>query len=244
MESTSNLKLNGYRASHRNKWRFIQCGLLNIQELSLLEFYADQMGFDRKNSWYGLVQIDFKKTARVFRRCPNAVRNWHKKLLKRGLIKKTAERGIFRLICHERYVNPGKRWQGKAAHYVGLEKNKPVKVMFQNFGINFQIIEDNVQLVVKKKPQNPKESLSVAISSSKVQSNLSSKKSVVYQQSRADEEYQRIYDKGGYKLLTPDDMRWIDENVGVKSIKRSMLEKNVVETFFNNDYETYKRLTI
>ena len=92
--------------------------------------------------------------------------------------------------------------------------------MLQNFGINLQLIGHKAQSVAKKELINLKKSPSIAISSSKVQSSLVLNKSVINQQLKTDEEYQRIYDEGGYKFLMPDDMRWIDENMGEVDAKK------------------------
>lgn len=220
MENTGNLKLNGYRASHRNKWRFIQCGLLNLQELSLLEFYADLMRYGQDNPNYGLFNVNFNEIAKVFGcRSSNTPRNWHSKLLKIGLIQNTKVKNVCLLSCFTRYITPG-YWGGESAKYVDLEKNQPVEVMLQNFGINLQLIGHKAQSVAKKELINLKKSPSIAISSSKVQSSLVLNKSVINQQLKTDEEYQRIYDEGGYKFLMPDDMRWIDENMGEVDAKK------------------------
>ena len=240
-QSSINIKLNGYRPTHRNKWWFIHLGVLKLHELMLLEFYADLMGFDKRNDRWGLITVDFKKIARYFRNSPSSIRSWHNRLLRVGLIKKTATKGIYSLTSHERYINPGK-WQGKAAYYVGLEKNQPAEKMFQNFGIISQNTEKNVQPVkqignIKLKEQTP-----IVISSSKVESSIYPKRAVVNQPTRTNEEYQRIYDEGGYKFLTPDDMCWIDENIGAKEdVKSNSLEENVTEVFFKGDWQNYQQ---
>ena len=234
------LNLNGYRPSHRNKWWFVSEGILKPQQLMLLEFYTDLMGFDYRNKKRGLVTANFNKIASCFKNSPNTIRGWHKRLLEIGLVKKTEIKGDYYLTCYERYIGPGK-WKGKATQYVDLEKNQPAEVMFQNFGINLQAIGQKVQSAVKKSQQKLKTMPSIAISSSKVDSSFIPKRVVVSQPVRTDDEYQRIYDEGGYKYLTPDNMRWIDRNIGVINIKTPTLEENIVEVFFNNDFELYQR---
>ena len=54
-------------------------------------------------------------------------------------------------------------------------------------------------------------------------------------------EYQWIYDEGGYKYLTPDDMRWIDQNVKIGISKTPTLEENVIDVFFGGDGNFYKQ---
>ena len=242
ISNQNNISLNGYRASHRNKWRFIQCGILSLQELSLLEFYADTMGFDKRNPQCGLIAVNFENIAYIFGNSPGAVRLWHKRLLAVGLIKETATRGIFSLTCYERYIGPGK-WQGKAVEYADSEKNQPVEIMFQNFEINLQEIKQKIQEVEKKPQINLKISPPIAIDSYNVKSSFIPKQVFISQPIRTNEEYQRIYEEGGYRLLLPDDMRWIDGNLGGKSINANTqtLEEKAIEVFFNNDFELYQR---
>ncbi|MFC1627336.1 hypothetical protein ACFL18_02160 [Patescibacteria group bacterium] len=236
------MKLNGYRATHRNKWLLIKERILNIQELALLEFYADLVGFDKDNSNYGLFKVSFKKIAELFNcKSINTSRNWHNKLLKLGLIKKTEEKQIYSLSCFKRYITPG-RWKGEAAQYVELEKNQPVGVMLQNIGINTQLIGQKTQSVDKKKSFKLKKSPPIAISSSKVQSSISPKKVVIKQKARSDGEYQRIYEEGGYSFLKPDYMKWLDKNVqSEEEITEEITDKDLVEIFFDGDWDSFNQ---
>lgn len=235
------IKLNGYRPTHRNKWRFLQLGILKVQELALLEYYADIMGFDKRNSRYGLVLVNFKDIARIFKKSSGAVWLWHKRLLDVGLVKETTTRGVFSLVCHERYISPGK-WQGRAAEYVSLEKNQPVEIMFQNFEINLQEIKTNFQPVKKDLPILPKKPSSIAIDSSRVESINYPVGVVVSQKPRTNEAYREMYRQGGFSGFTPDDMRWTDENMrATQVIPCSRLERDFVEVFFKGDWNQYQR---
>lgn len=238
-------KLNGYRASHRNKWRFIQHGLLSIQEVALLEFYADIMDFDPEHIGFGTVKVDFPAIAVIFNnKSENTGRNWHKKLLKLGFIEKTRYKDIFKLKCHKRYINPGHK-QGEASDYAKAEKDKPINTLLQNFGIESQKIEQTTQIIENKdeeKTETTDKTNSIALISSKDESNLGSKRVVIRQDVRSDEEYQRIYQEGDFTGLTPDDMKWIDENVSeVRVIEDSESEKDIVEVFFDGDWEKYEQ---
>lgn len=198
------MKLNGYRASHRNKWLFVRHKILTLQELSLLEFYADTLVFDKDKDNFGLFEVNFRKITEIFQcKSENTVRNWHNKLLKLGFIKITKEKHYYKLACFLRYISTG-FWQGKAGEYAELEKNQPIEKILQNFGINLQPIEEKPQPVVKKSIKLASEKSTIALVSSKDNSSYSV---------RTDQYYEKIYREGGYKLLIPEDMKWIDENL-------------------------------
>src|SRR3990170_7846696 len=160
-------KLNGYRASHKNKWLFIKHGILSVQELSLLEFYADIFDFDpRHETTVGLFPVNFKEIAEVFSCSQNTVRNWHSRLLQLGLIKNTDKKNIYQLSCYSRYITPG-RFEGKAAVYAKQETNQSIEIILQNFGIDSQLVGGKVQIIGKKAGELGSESSSIAISSYK-----------------------------------------------------------------------------
>ncbi|KKP86218.1 MAG: hypothetical protein UR89_C0029G0003 [Candidatus Roizmanbacteria bacterium GW2011_GWA2_35_8] len=102
-------KFNGYRPTHRNKWKFIQEGILSVQELSLLEFYADIVDFDRKHPNFGLFEVNFEEISQVFECSTGTVRGWNNKLILIGFIEKTSKRDWYKLICYERYIDPSPR---------------------------------------------------------------------------------------------------------------------------------------
>ena len=211
-DNTYSHKLNGYRCSHRNKWLFISYGLLMVQELSLLEFYADVFDFDKKHRNFGLFKVDFEAIADVFNCSSNTIRNWHNKLLKIGFIEK-GKGGFYKLACSNRFIPEGK-WEGKAAHYSQQEKDQSIGIIFQNFGMDLQSIERKLQPVVKNDVQKLKKTPSIGIGSFKVDSkDYQEKKVLIKQEVRSDREYWEIWDKGDYKRLMVDDMKWIDKNI-------------------------------
>lgn len=170
-------KLNGYRASHKNKWLFIKHGILSIQELALLEFYADIFDFDPKhNATVGQFPVNFEEVARVFSCSRNTVRNWHSKLLKLGFIKKTSDKNIYLLSCYSRYTTPSVRFEGEAAVYAKQEADQSIEIILQNFGIDSQLVGGNVQIIGKKASELGSESSSIAISSYKEDISSSYKK--------------------------------------------------------------------
>lgn len=207
-------KLNGYRVTHRNKWLLIKHGVLSVQELSLLEFYADIFDFDKDHEAFGSLNVDFSEIAKVFNcKSENTVRNWHNKLLRLGFISKVQKRNVYMLSCFLRYISPG-HWGGKASDYAKSEANQSFGIILQNLGLSSQTIEDILQTNEKLDSKLALNSTSKALSSSKDEYKVSQDnvtKSV--QNVRSDEEYQEIYKENNYEGLTPEDMKWIDENI-------------------------------
>jgi len=198
-------KLNGYRLTHRNKWRLIENKILILQELALLEYYADIFDFDKKHEKYGLFEEDFTQTPIIFKCSTGTVRNWHRKLLSLGFINKTSKKHIYSLSCSDRYISAGK-WGGKANHYQEIEKDQPVEIILQSFDINIQTVKEKLQYDLKtssNKIVNKPKTDSIAIGSSKDEIRLL----------RSDDEYRKIREEAGYKMLTEEDMKWIDTHV-------------------------------
>lgn len=185
-------KLNGYRPTHKNKWLFIQHGILSVQELALLEFYADILDFDKNHPKHGTFEVDFNELQPVFCKAPNTLRNWHNRLLKLGFIKESPKKNIFELVCFSRYITPG-FWGGKAADYARQETNQPVEIILQNFGIELQQVGKLLQPVVKKDNESALKSDARALSSSKDESKVYQDKRVdKIQKITSDEEYQQV----------------------------------------------------
>lgn len=240
--------LNGYRASHRNKWVFVQNNILTIQELSLLEFYADIFCFDRNKQDFGLFEVNFDELKSIFHcKSENTVRNWHKKLLTTGFIKKTNKRTIYQLTCWERYIVPSAIWKGKASYYTELEKNQPIEKILQNFGITSHSIGENSQPVANNISDLATNHTAIAISSSKDEVSMVglNKKVVIKQEPRSESEYQKIQQEGNFPTMTIEDMRWIDENAKEEiTIENDEMEKEIVKTYFNGDWNNYQRNVI
>lgn len=206
-------KLNGYRASHRNKWLLIQNKILSIQELTLLEFYADIFDFDKDHQTFGKFPVNFEEIAAVFDcSSTNTVRNWHGRLLKLGFIKRTGTKNIYELSCFLRYISPGV-WQGKAAEYAEAEKDQSIGKLLHNFGIELQQIEDKVQNIGKISEDSGIKPSSIALGSSKGESGFIKRhEAEASTKIRTEADYQKMY-KDNPNGLEPDDMRWIDENL-------------------------------
>jgi len=245
--------LNGYRATHRNKWYFIQHGILSVQELALLEFYADLFCFNPAQLNFGTFKVNFEEIRKVFNyKSDSAIRNWHKRLLEVGFIKSTNKPRTFELTCSKRYIGLSEKIKGEANKYQLLEQNQPIEVILQSFGIDFQSIGTNVQPIGIEEDEKiditvqTKSLAKDSYKDSDTHSSCSSQKVVVIRQSvRNDAEYQKIYEDGGFKKLTPEDMRWIDENTTEKiSIESDEHEKEIVRIYFEGKWDEYRNSLI
>ncbi len=240
------MKLNGYRATHKNKWLFIKNKVLSLQEVAYLEFCADIMCFDWEKQEYGTFKTNFKEIATLFDcKSETTIRNWHAKLLKKGFIQSLNQRNVFRLTCHTRYITPG-FWKGEASRYAESEKDQSIEYILQNFGLNLQNIGKTDQLIEKNNQNLASNTTPRAIGSSKdyslVPSSISSKKVVVIKQEvRSDAEYQKMYEASDLSLSV-DDMKWIDQNITEKiEIGSDEQEKEIVRIYFDNDWDKYQK---
>ena len=201
------MKLNGYRPSHRNKWKFLKERVLTMQELLLYEYILDQFDFDTSHEKFGTFEFYLDDVAPVFDKQPNSVRSWLNGLLTKGFIEKTNRKYLYQLVCPLKYIGPGFQ-KGEAAQFAKLDKDQSIEQILQNMGIKFQSIEKKVQRIEKKEDSNLKEDAPRAIGSFKVDSKFS------YNNVNEVEEkdYEEIYKSGGYHLLLPEDMEWLDNN--------------------------------
>lgn len=72
--------------------------------------------------------------------------------------------------------------------------------------------------------------------------NVYPRRIVIRQRVKRDEEYQQLSISAGFTKLTPEDMRWIDENVTEElTIENEEMEKQMVETYFNGDWKEYRK---
>ncbi len=233
-------KLNGYRCSHRNKWLFIKNEVLSIQSLVLWQFYIDISDFDKKHNDYGLFCVDFEKICKIFNNSSNTIRNWHKELIKVGLIKATEDKHVFRILVMDRYISPG-FWGGKAAEYVEKEKGKSIEEILKIIGIGNKSVEGKFQSVIKKRKDLSSPKRSKAISSYK--DNTSSNKAKDHKLARTEKEYQELKNSDSFKDLEISDMRLIDEIMSKQNKNddsESYNEQDIVDIFFNGNWKKYK----
>lgn len=161
---------------------------MSIQELALLEFYADIFDFDKNHQSFGFFAADFEEIAMLFDcKSTNTVRNWHNKLLKLGFIKKMGLKNVYELTCYLRYINPG-HWGGKANEYTNAEKDQSIKIILQSFGIDLHSIGGKLQYNEVNDATSATKSQVIAISSSKDEY----RDSFQSKRARSEEEYNSI----------------------------------------------------
>jgi hypothetical protein len=201
------MKLNGYRPSHRNKWMFLREGVLTIQEFLLYEYILDQFDFDTSHEKFGTFELYLDDVAPVFDKQPGSVRSWLNGLLAKGFVEKTNRKYLFRLVCPLKHIGPGSKG-GQAAQFAKFEKDQSVEQIFQNMGIKFQPIEKKVQRIEQNEGSYLKEDAPRALGSFKVDSRFSYSNV----NEAEDKDSEEIHNSGGYHLLLPEDMEWLDNN--------------------------------
>lgn len=237
------MKLNGFRASHRNRWLLIKKGVLNIREFLLFEYYLDSIDFDTRHDNFGEFEAYHEDTAKIFNKEPDTVEDWHNSLLKKGFIKIFDEkRKLFKVKSPERY---GTVFGCKAGEFTENEKITPTLGFILN---NICFFPEKAEINPPKSISTATKNTSKALGSFKVNLglsnvvNVSQKVVIIKQEVRSDEEYQKIYADGNFEGLNPDDMRWIDETVvGKIVIENDEQEKEIVRIYFNGDWDEYQK---
>ena len=201
------MKLNGYRPSHRNRWKVLKEGILTTQEFLLYEYILDQFDFDPSHEKFGMFELYLDEVSTVFNKQSGSVRSWLNGLLTKGFVEKTNRKYLFKLISPLKHINPGFQ-KGEAAQFAKLDKDQPIEQILQNMGIKFQSLGKKVQRIEQKREPNLKQDSSRAIGSFKVDSRFSYSNVNEVE----DKDYEKIYNSGGYHLLLPEDMKWLDNN--------------------------------
>ncbi|MBI4080439.1 MAG: hypothetical protein HY430_01560 [Candidatus Levybacteria bacterium] len=233
-------KLNGYRPSHRNKWHFITNDTLSLSELSYWDYCIDVMDFDPDHDTYGMFRFDLAEVIKTFRKGKSTVRNWHNKLLLLGCIQATNRKGVYRLPNATRYISEGPRWKGEAMTFARQEMNQSFEEIVQSTGVKIQSIGQNVQPVGKQIVDSASKIPVKALSSSKDESNLNHvRKVLIKQEVHSENEYQQMYQENP-DGLTPDDMRWVDENVIETLEVDAENEESIVDLYFDGDWQKYR----
>jgi len=241
------MKLNGYRASHRNKWFLISKGILSSQEFLLFEYYLDLMAFDKSHGdKFAVFEVFLNEIALVFNKHEDTVKKWHDGLFAKGFIKIVDERRkLYTVKSPFRYIVGLTKWGGEAGRYATEEKDQTQEFILENirfFQPESEKILPKSNGIALKSPISTENSLGSSKGNSIVSSLIGSKKVVLIKQKvRSDEEYQKIYADSGFDVLTPDDMKWIDQNITEKiEIENSEHEKGIVCVYFNNDWNEYR----
>lgn len=236
------MKLNGFRASHRNRWLLIKKGVLDIREFLLFEYYIDSIDFDTRHDNFGSFEAFHEDTSKIFSKRPDTIEDWHNSLLKKGFIKVFDEkRKLFKIKSPERY---GIVFGGKANEYTKNEKITPTLGFILN---NICFFPENAEINPPKDTLPASNNTSKALGSFKGNSSLSnavsvpSKVVIIKQEVRSDEEYERLYQENP-NFPIPDDMKWIDEHIiGKIVIENDEQEKEIVRIYFNGNWNDYRK---
>lgn len=240
------MKLNGYRASHRNKWFLITKGVLNSQEFLLLEYYLDLMAFDRSHGdKFAVFEVFLDEIGHVFNKHEDTVEKWHEGLISKGFVKVVDEkRKLFTVKSPLRYVVGLTQWGGEASKFAKEEKDRTQEFILENirfFQPESEKILPKSDNPALKSSNSTENSLSSSKGKSIVSSPIGSKKVVVIKQEvRNDAEYQKMYEESGLSL-SPEDMKWIDQNIVEKiEIESDEQEKEIVRIYFDGNWEKYR----
>ena len=209
-------RFNGVRSCHRNRWALIYYDVLPREEFLLLELCIDVATWDEKKKDYGCFNLNNKQLASFLGyKSHSSVSRLKEKLIDKGLIIKEEEG--FCITAMGRYLTTGKgigyaltaateEMNISVNHIVSLMGTKCVPVH-----IDCDSVDEDCDSMHDLDINLGSNSVSKALVSSKVKFNTSSKKVVVRQGIRSDEEYREILNSGNYERLTIDDMKWIDE---------------------------------
>jgi DNA-binding Lrp family transcriptional regulator len=189
----------GILASYREKFILLQEKILSDEQFVLYEFCIHQADFDvRHKDKFGTFQLTNRELGIRLGWSEDKVGRQIKVLLKYGLLIKRDYK-THEVVDFFRYL-PKNAFQ--------RVKNKEELAYLQQV-IAFIRVEsakirpENVNL------RNNKPILASTLTS--ISDNFSSK--YIPFTKRTYEDYQKIKEKGGYNVLTEDDMKWIDENI-------------------------------
>lgn len=234
------MKLNGYRANHRNRWFLITKKILTLQEFLLFEYYLDLMDFDKSHGdKFATFEAYLDEVAVVFNKKIDTVRLWHNALLSKHFIQiVNLRRHLFIIKSPLRYVIGLTTWGGEAAKYTKEEKNQTNEFILENLRF-FQPKTGKIQPKSTDLTDISTPKTENSLSSSKGDSIVNHKKIVIEQEVRSDEEYRDMLKEHDFSV---SDMKLIDQGVkGEIVIENGKMEKEIVEIYFNGDWDTYKK---
>jgi len=197
------------------------------------------MLFDKRNPGYGTATINFDEVMLVFKvKSLTTVRTWYNKLIKLGLVQVVdSESHILEIVNCDRYIQ-GRN--GNVGMYEEHEYDQPVDLVTQSIGFNSQSIYAKNQSTDAKSPVSLKGDGSKALSSFKVDLGYESKRSII-----AIDDYKEKSKNDGHSLLSPEDMRWIEENqhFETRTIRRKdeqLCDQDIADVFFEGDLYQYE----
>jgi hypothetical protein len=211
------MKLNGYRASHRNRWLLVTQRILSPQEFLLFEYYLDLMDFDKSHGEaFSTFEAFLDDVLRVFNKHEDTIRIWHNGLLTKGFIKIFDEkRHTYTVESPLRYVSGLAQWSGEASKYAKEEKDQTHEFILRNIRF-FRPEREKIRLESEEKVDISADRVKNSLSSSKGESIVTSpsgsrKIVVIKQEVRSDAEYRKMYEDDGCLGISPDDMKLADQ---------------------------------
>ena len=109
---------------------------LTFEECGLLEFYIDQMDFDKHHHNFGTFSYDLNRIAETLGKSKNTIRKWHQSLIHKDFIIPTTKPDIFVIQSYERYSTVQ-----IAQVYTKEEKGKNLEWILDHLNINSKIIK-------------------------------------------------------------------------------------------------------
>lgn len=177
---------NTYQQLYRNRHVIAQKLKLSDQEYRLWDFYLATYDWDKNHSQtYECVEASDRDVASFLRWSPSKVCRARKKLTNKGVIA-FKSRSLYKVL-----LIPNKKTD------ISLLQLQNASVKQKNAEMKQRTGETSQSSIVSYKDKY--------ISKGKREDNK--------QEIRSNEEYQRIYEESDCLGLTPDDMKWIDENI-------------------------------
>ena len=201
---------------------------LDDAEYRLCDFYHAACIWDKKyEETYGTVDFPDRDVAEILSWSPSKVCRTRNKLISKGVIN-LRKSGIYSVIPSSKLPDNLNTLVEKTAWVQNL-----VSSMQQNVAPPKQSVAP-VQ-------QTQGYSNDFSIVSYKDKHSLTYPKRVLIKQEvRTEEEYQQIYQEGGYERFIPEDMRWADENVKEVIDISEENEQSVVALYFDGNWDKYK----
>lgn len=162
--------LNGFRASHRNRWYLVRDHFLTLQQFTLFEFYIDQADYDGHHKKFGAFEVYFDDIATIFGKSVDTIRSWHNQLVEKRLIREFDKKRKYCCICRPQRYGIDKSKKGDAYFQAEIEKVVSTTEMLLPF-IQFSPLTD--ENTPENIPNLLKDSSPKALVSSKEESRFS-----------------------------------------------------------------------
>jgi len=216
---------NTYQKLYRHRHIIAKKLKLSDPEYRLWDLYLALYDWDTKHTeTFQTVEAPDRDIAKLLDWSASKVCRNRNKLISKGIIKSKTR------TVHEVILIPSKETDVSSLQH----QNAPVKQTFAG-----------VQQKSAEKQQSTGKTDQNTIVSYKDKYIGESKRVVIKQEVRSDKEYQRIYQGGDFQNLTPDDMKWIDENLSeIKVIEDNKMENDIVDIYFDGDWGKYKQSLI